>query len=177
MVTLTFCNWMIENSGELIAALIGATATIIAVVLTIRMESKQRRKDDITKAKPILINYFSIDKISQQKLPRYIFQSESDDTEKIYGSFKNTDNAIIFIDYIKTETKIYTNNRSVAIDKNIVFLLAIRGLKGETLKECKIYCHDIYGNKYLYNAEFRNEPEKYSKLSLVDNEPKIIKTS
>lgn len=59
----------------------------------------------------------------------------------------------------------------VAVDKNTVFEIKLCGLEGETMKECILFCHDIYGNKFVYNASFTNDSWQFNMISLIDGEP------
>lgn len=163
-----------ESYATLVAALIGVFGALLGVVITLLFENYRRRKERIDKAKPILINYIHND--ASKKLMGYAFKSDSTDNKHIIGCFKNTDNGVLFLDYVETETKKYFYRNNSAVDKNFVFLLGLYGLSGETLKKCTIYCHDVYGTSYKYNAKFRlNSPDNFNRIILIDSEPERVK--
>ena len=165
---------MNESNATLVSALIGVFGALLGVVITLLFENYRRRKEQIDKAKPILINYIHND--DSKKLMGYAFKSDSTDNNHIIGCFKNTDNGVLFLDYVETETKKYYYKNNSAVDKNSVFLLGLYGLSGETLKKCTIYCHDIYGTSYKYNAKFTpDSPGIFNKITLIDSEPQRIK--
>lgn len=164
---------MHESNATLVAALIGVFGALLGVLITMFIENHRRRKELTEKAKPIVITFLHTD--SSKTLTGYIFQSDSTDNDKIMGTFKNTDNGILFIDYIKTETKKYSYYRVVAIEKNTTFIITLKGLSGETLKKCDIYCHDIYGTPYIYRAAFTQKAGKFNDITLIDSEPKKTK--
>lgn len=151
----------------ILSVLIGGLLTLLGVGITLKYETKKRKEEQIDKAKPIIINYMSdvIDK--NQYTPRYIFSNDEETVGKeITGIFKNTDNGILFFEYIETETKKYYPQQSSAVDKNTVFYLTLNIVIGETLKKCIFHCHDILGTKYYYEASFCFECEKQSKLKV-----------
>ena len=150
-------------------ALLGGVLTFIGTLITFRHESKIRRKENIEKAKPIIINYM-FHQAPNEKLPKYIFEAEEKDdgSNVIIGILKNTDNGLLFFDYIKTENKIYYPKHSSTVDKNTVFYILLSNIEHESLKECNIYCHDIFNNNYYYRAHFALESETQSQI-VIDN--------
>lgn len=163
-----------ESYATLVAAIIGVFGALLGVAITFMIENHRRRKELVDKAKPIMINYLNTETLTSRTRTPYLFVSDGKSKESINGTFKNTDNGILFLDYIKTETKTYMPKHVVAIDKNTVFEIMLRGLQGETLKECKFYCHDIYGNKYYYNALFTTDLWQFNQISILDGEPTRI---
>ena len=148
-------NWLYQNSAVLIAALIGVFGALAGVITTAVIENKRRRKELVDKAKPIIINC-PINAIKDRvHVPRYAFLNSDDKgVDSFYGFYKNTDNGIVFLDSIETETKKYLPQRNSAVDKNSTFIIELSIVEGETLKKCRIHCHDIFGNKYYYDAEY-----------------------
>lgn len=164
---------MPESNATLVAALIGVFSALLVLVITLIIENRRRRKELIDKAKPIIITYLHTD--SSKVLSGYVFQSDSTDNNIIIGTFKNTDNGILFIDYVKTETKKYSYYRVVAVEKKTIFQIALKGISGETLKKCDIYCHDIYGTPYIYRAAFTQKAGKFNDITLIDSEPQRVR--
>jgi hypothetical protein len=158
-------NWITDVIMPLSSAFIGGLLALIGVGITLNHEKKERKKEQLDKAKPIIINYMlhAVDK--NQPIPKYIFSNQKTEGGKnITGIFKNTDNGILFFDYIETETKIYHPKHSSAVDKNTVFYVIIDIVSGETLKKCIFHCHDIFGTKYCYEASFCFESGRQSEL-------------
>lgn len=148
-------NWITDVVVPLGSALIGGTLALIGVLITLSREKKELKNERIEKAKPVLINYPD-DTIDRSKLmPSFVFKASEGDTRgTLTGVFKNTDNGIAFIDCVKTETKVYTPVNNATIDKNTIFYIRLANIAGETMKECNILCHDIYGTEYCYKAHF-----------------------
>ncbi len=159
-------QWLINNS----AALIGVIGALLGVLITVFIENRRRRKELFDSVKPILINYMRHQIEGEIIKSKYLFVSEGDDSRDITGVFKNTANGILFFDCIKTETKIYRPKYSATVDKDTAFCLIIRNIEGESLRECRIYCHDIFGTPYYYNAHFTFSG-KESQIVLVNELP------
>lgn len=164
-------SWLTDNSGILVAELIGAVGTIIAVVITIKHENRRRRKELVYKAKPILINY-SYSLVDNKDYLELVFESKDGSCDGyLMGSFKNTDNGILFLDYIETETKVYYPKLLSVVDKNTPFSIVLSNIGGETLKKCSIICHDIYENRYRFNAFFDCTKDIHDQIILKNYEP------
>lgn len=170
-------SWLTDNSGILVAELIGAVGTIIAVVITIKHENRQRREDLVSMAKPIIINYLN-DTVIGNPLPTFVFQSDTLDSDEIIGSFKNTDNGILFLDHIDIGSKRYNPKEFAVVDKNTTFSVLLQGTGGASFdNSIKLYCHDIFGNQYWYRCEIANTTNKYNDLILSDGKPQTSKGS
>lgn len=158
-------NWITDVIMPLLSAFIGGLLALVGVLITLNHEKKERKKEQLDKAKPIIINYMvhAIDK--NHPAPKYIFLNNKNTVGKdVIGIFKNTDSGILFFDYIETETKKYYPQHSSAVDKNTVFSVSIRIVNGETLKKCIFHCHDVFGTKYYYEASFCFEIGRQSEL-------------
>lgn len=169
--------WLYENSGALVSSIIGAVATIIVVVLTIRNGNKHRKEDLIAQAKPIVINYDATQIDNYKSITQVMFEfDQADNDEKtgnVCGTFKNTDNGVLFIDCFKTESKKYLPTTVATIDKNTIFQIYVKIVRGETLKGMTVYCHDIYGNKYKYDVVYK--PESFENIfELTNGEPILV---
>lgn len=178
-------EWIIYVLIPLISAIIGGGLTLAGVVVTINWETKQKKQEEIEKVKPIIINYDYAAIESNERFPIFNFYAVDDSvkTEHVFDClFKNTDNGILFFDYIESERKKYLTFDGAAVDKNTVFCVIIRNIIGESLKGFKIYCHDILGNEYYYEAKYNPKhrsngdliigtitPVKKSKLKIRKN--------
>lgn len=159
-------HWINSNS----AALVGVIGTLLGVLIAACIENMRRRKELVNRVKPILINYMRHQIEGEKIVSKYLFVSEGDDSKDITGVFKNTANGILFFDCIITDTKIYLPKYSATVDKDTAFYLILRNIEGESLKKCQIYCHDILGTQYYYNAHF-NFSGKESQIVLDDEIP------
>ena len=158
-------NWIADVIMPLSSAVVGGLLALIGVYITLKREQKKRKEEQIEKAKPIIINYMLHAVDNKHPYPKYIFSNTEKTTDKdITGIFKNTDNGILFFDYIETETKKYYPQHSSAVDRNTVFFVSIKIVNGETFKKCIFHCHDIFGTKYYYEASFCFESGRQSEL-------------
>ena len=158
-------NWLTGVFVPLLTTVLGAVVSLLGVIITLRNEQKALKKERIEKLKPILINYTCDFAGNESVIPKYKFVSDGEKVVKtITGVFKNTDNGILIFDKIVTESKKYFPYDNFTVDKNTVFLLELDNIAGESLKSCRIYCRDILGNKYYYDAKFVFDPNKQSEL-------------
>ena len=128
-------DWFGQNSGALISALISVFGALLGVIIMLIVEGHRRKTEEKAKAKPIVINY-SLGHVMKKEegFPNYIFESEGDCEATITGVFKNTDNGILFIDFIDTENKRYCSKHPVVVDKNTIFHITLSGVNGDSLK-------------------------------------------
>ena len=89
------------------------------------------------------------------------------------GYFKNSDNSVVFLDYVKTETKEYwpIEKSTIAIDKGEYFSILLSNIAGETLKDCTIICHDIFENSYQFRAKFTIDEKLHNDIILENSLP------
>ena len=166
-------QWIIQNSATVFSALVGVFGALVGVIISTIIENKRRRKEEIAKAKPIIINYNPYQISNQKSTTKIFFSSDGkkDDSISIVSTFKNTDNGIAFFDVIETETKKYYPRDNSTVDKNTVFYIFLTNIEGESLKKCMIHCHDIFGTPYCYVAEFRFNQTKDSQIHLISDTP------
>ena len=89
-----------------------------------------------------------------------------DDKEgQIFGVIKNTDNAVLIIDNVSVNDKIYKSLYGDVVYKNQIFNLYIN-VSEKINKDDEIIftVKDIMNNKYKYRIETKNEDEKYSEI-------------
>lgn len=169
-------NWIRDIMMPLLSALIGGFLALLGVFLTLRHEQKERKAEQVDKAKPIVINYMShaIDK--NTSIPKLRFVADKDSKgHMVTGVFKNTDNGILFFDYIETEKHRYYPQHSSAVDKNTVFIVFLEIVNGETFQNCIFYCHDIFETQYYYEASFCFESGRQSELLIGNIQKRCIK--
>lgn len=171
-------DWIIYVLIPLITALIGG---LVGVIFTIKWENQQKEKEKIDNAKPIIINYMGHQAQDNSRVARYFFESKDDtiygniNRQTIYGVFKNTNNGILFIDYIETGVKEYYPFSNATVDRNTAFYIVLQRIYGETLTKCIIHCHDIYNTAYCYNAHFCFDDSTQSQIIIDDNQPVLLK--
>ena len=162
-------NWITDVIMPLLSAFIGGILALLGVIVSLKHENNKNKEERLDKAKPIVINYMSMAVDRSIPTPRYILASDEQLTNiEITGVFKNTDNGILFIDYIKTERKKYYPCHSSTVDKNTVFYIKLNVNEGENMKDCALYCHDIFGTRYYYEITFCFEPGRQSEM-LIGN--------
>ena len=160
-------NWITDVLMPLLSAVIGGFLALFGVFLTLRHEQKERKAEQVDKAKPIVINYMShaIDRTAPSPKLRFVADKDSKG-HMVTGVFKNTDNGILFFDYIETEKHRYYPQHSSAVDKNTVFFVFLEIVNGETFQNCTFYCHDIFGTQYYYEASFCSESGRQGELMI-----------
>ena len=157
----------------LVSALIGGGLTLVGVRATIKHGDKIRNDDHEretkVQAKPILINY-PPEQASVTHSTTFSFSApvNSIKTHSLRALVKNTDNGILFLDSFESEDKQYLPQCNSAVDKNEAFIIVLHVPKGETLTKWRIHCHDIYGTKYYYDAEYGQDNDKQQRI-LIGN--------
>ena len=164
------CEKIIEflaNHESLTGAILGALISFCGTITVLKYELKKHKAERMEKIKPILINYKCANGQERESLPKYVFSSENDGhNSMLSGVFKNTDNGIVFIDNICSNGKIFEPKYNATIDKNTTFLIEIENIHGTSFNECKLYCHDIMGNKYYYNLSLEPNYNRQDKLKI-----------
>ncbi len=165
-------NWVTDIIMPLSSAFIGGLLALLGVYLTLAHDRKERNVERIDKAKPILVNSVAHVLRDVEGVPKLLCRSEGETSKKtVFGCFKNTDNGILFIDNITTETKTYIPENCSTIDKDTHFYLIFYIVNGETLKTCRINCHDIFGKKYYYDGVFDLTPGSENQIVIGNIQP------
>lgn len=168
-------EWIIKNAPVLVASIIGVIGALLGVIISSAIENKRRRKEAKDRAKPILINCMEYQSLNKHDIAIFVFESEDESSATVKGVFKNTDNGILLFDYIETETKKYYPVQGSAVGKNEMFVIILQGIANETLKKCRIYCHDIYGIRYFYDAKFLFDSDVHSEIIIQNEVPIEVK--
>lgn len=139
------------------SALFGGGLTLLGVWLTIRDQSKKEETARKAAARPWI---FSCEEYIPQDKKTYFMVPDSDDSEDMFiaGNIKNTDNGILILDCVESETVRYTPDGDNVVDKNSAIELVIH-LKNrvETLKGLHLYIKDVYGNRYCYKMTLNGD--------------------
>ncbi len=146
-------EWITYIIIPLISAFIGGGLTLAGVIVTIKWETKNKEQEAIEKVKPIIINTNWETITNDSEYTNYEFTNGSSGNIDVIGYFKNTDNGILFIDYIQSDFCTYKPVYNATIDKNSFFTIHMRVQQGETFKYFDIYCRDVLGNKYCYGTD------------------------
>ncbi len=164
-------EWITYILIPLISALIGGGLTLAGVIVTIKWEAKQKKQEEIEKVKPIIICVEEQSIKRDEKIYDCEFYSNGDSDETLCGVFKNTDNGILFLDMLESELKTYRPHRVITVDKNTYFRIILINVIGESLEELKLYCHDIFGNKYIYEMDSSFEPIESNNVVIKELQP------
>ena len=148
-------SWITDVSTPLAASVIGGLLTLKGAKMTLNNANKAMAQERREKVKPVLINYTCTCIDEERVLPKFVFKSDGEVTSiNIKGILKNADGGVVFIDKIVTEKTTYYPEANSTIDKNTAFVIELHNLSNETLKTCNIFCHDVLGYEYYYEAEF-----------------------
>ena len=174
------CKTMKDLFKDIIVALISSVVDAMFPLLrekkALKNEKKIIREERNEKLKPVLINYTSAFESEEKTMPKYIFESDGPKVDiNIKGIFKNTNCGITFLEKIVTETKTYLPKYNSTIDTNTAFVVELHNRAGETLKFCQIFCHDILGNDYYYDAKIVYRADGNPKIE-IGNIHKVVKT-
>lgn len=167
-------DWFDQNSAALISACIGVIGALVVNIIMQAVQSRKRKQEVIDKAKPIVINC-AYSQINKSGVMYYHFVAEGQRIDNIVGVFKNTGNGILFIDYIDTGYGKYYPVQNSTVDKDTEFCIVVEMVNKQTLDEkLVIYCHDIFGTKYYFDAHFDFEIGSNSQIVIDDSMPKPI---
>lgn len=134
----------------LCSALLGGGLTLFGVWLTIK---DQRKKEEVARKAAVRPWIFSCEEYIPQDKNIYSMVPDSYGTENMFiaGNIKNTDNGILILNCVESETARYIPDGDYVVDKNSAIELVIH-LKNrvETLKRLHLYIKYVYGNRYCY---------------------------
>ncbi len=152
----------------IVSAFVGGGLTLIGVLITITFENKKRKEEIRLANKPLFYIIDPYQTYDQEKTSEFAFFPEFD--EKTTGwrtlIFKNTDNAILILDYLKINGKNFFPKNGNVVDKNTVFIIYVHN-NGDVFEknenEIVFGIKDSLKNKYMYNLEYTNERGKILK--------------
>ena len=162
------CNEIIKDIIiPIVSAVIGGLCTFLGVFLTILHEKKKEKEERLLSNKPL---FYRLDLRQEYEAKSSVDfclgVGNFDDKEgQIFGVIKNTDNAVLIIDNVSVNDKIYKSLYGDVVDKNQIFNLYIN-VSEKINKDDEIIftVKDIMNNKYKYRIETKNEDEKYSEI-------------
>ena len=135
-----------------ICALISGILTIIGVGLTIKHENKKSKHVLKLSNKPIFYRIDPNQEYNYKIAHDYQFNFYSNKKLKdICGIFKNTDNAILFLNYISVDGNKYFPSFGNVIDKNEIFNIYVCSeIDVSSKSEVIMSIYDILNNEYKY---------------------------
>lgn len=101
----------------------------------------------------------------QNSIDYYMCENTKNTQYKLYGIFKNTENALIILDYVTVNNKKYFPRYGNVIDKDKIVNLYV--FIDDNLKandEVILSIKDVLDNQYKYRIEFEVDYNKNSSL-------------
>lgn len=140
--------------GPILCSIIGGICTVIGVYLTIRYEKNKEKNELKEKNKPLFYRLDSMQDYDYKSAAEYILGTPKKYRFKIQGIFKNTEKALMIIDYLLVNDKKYYPINGDVVDKNKIFYLdAYFEEDIDTINELILFIKDIYDNQYKYKLE------------------------
>ena len=144
---------------SIISAFIGGSLTLIGVIITIHFENKKKKEELIIANKPL---FYAINPMQAYDYKNAIDYNLSAKDNifldgKILFIFKNTDKAIMIINYLSINGKKYYPINGNVVDKNTTFNLIIHSLcdpLDNEKNEIILSVNDSLNNIYLYNLDY-----------------------
>ena len=138
----------------ILASLICGAFTCIGVMITIIYENRKRKEERRLQNKPLFyrLDYRQGSYDYKETIDYYLGVDNSDKKEgQIDGTIKNTDNAILIIEGVSVNGKIYKSLFGNVVDKNQVFYLCVNvSEKLNKDDEIIFIVKDILENEYRY---------------------------
>lgn len=140
--------------GPILCSVIGGMSTVIGVYLTIRYEKNKEKKELKERIKPLFYRLDSRQDYDYKSAIEYVLGTPKKYRFKMQGIFKNTEKALMIIDYLLVNDKKYYPINGDVVDKNMIFYLdAFFEEDLDTINELILFIKDIYDNKYKYKLE------------------------
>lgn len=151
----------------IISAIIGGLCTFLGVFMTIRHEKRKEKEERLLANKPLFYRLDLRQEYEYKSAVDFCLGVGNFDEKEgqIFGVIKNTDNAVLIIDGVSINGKLYKSLYGDVVDKNQIFNLYIN-VSEKINKEDEIIfvVKDIMENKYEYRVETRYKDEKYSEI-------------
>ena len=153
------CETLKDVIIPILASIIGGLFTFIGVYMTIQHEKKKEQEERKLQNKPL---FYRLDPRQEYEYKEavdfYLGVGNFDNKAgQIYGVIKNTDNAILVIEWVSVNGKIYKSLFGNVVDKNQIFNLFVNV---EVIFKIK----DIMNNQYDYKVDIKYKDEKYCEI-------------
>ena len=154
----------------IVSAIIGGLFTVGGVYLTIRHERKKEKERIVLANKPLICRLDPMQQYDYKSAVEFdIEEPGEEDKGKIFGIIKNTDKAILIIDGVSVNGKLYKPRYGNVVDKNQIFYLRI--YVSETIKETDdvlFIIKDIMENTYKYKLEIKSDKKEAEIIGLKE---------
>lgn len=159
-----------ENTGNLqniittiVAALYGGLLTLVGVAWTIKHSDKQKRADELAKAKPLFTYNFICDKnisvhkqkiclVDDDKIPETVKDVRLSQGTESYIEFENSANSTFTIKRFYFDKGWHTvSANNVVLPNNT---LSVQLYRKDIIEHPVMEIEDIYGRKFYYDLKF-----------------------
>lgn len=149
----------------IIASVIGGLFTVWGVYLTIKYEKEKEKEEKILSHKPLICRLDPMQQYDAKDTVDFRLEdSNSEEKRKIFGVIKNTDNAILLIEGVSVNGKLYKSVYGNVVDKNQIFNLYVYvSEKINESDEVLFIIKDIMDNIYKYKLEIKCD-DNYSEI-------------
>lgn len=162
---MNICELLKDIMVPIIASIIGGCFTVGGVYLSIKYEKQKEKEEKILSHKPLI---YRLDPMQQYEYKAAVdFRLggfEAEENWELWGIIKNTDNAILIIDGVAINGKIYKPKFGNVVDKNQIFNLYVYvNEKINESDEVIFILKDIMDTTYKYKLDIKNDDE-YSEI-------------
>ncbi len=160
------CNEILKDIIiPIIASVIGGLFTVWGVYLTIKYEKEKEKEEKILSHKPLICRLDPMQQYDAKDTVDFRLEDyNSEENGKIFGVIKNTDNAILLIEGVSVNGKLYKSVYGNVVDKNQIFNLYVYvSEKINESDEVLFIIKDIMDNIYKYKLEIKCD-DNYSEI-------------
>ena len=161
------CETLKDVIIPILASIVGGLFTFIGVYMTIQHEKKKEQEERKLQNKPL---FYRLDPRQEYEYKEavdfYLGVGNFDNKAgQIYGVIKNTDNAILVIEGVSVNGKIYKSLFGNVVDKNQIFNLFVNVSNSLNDNDEVIFkIKDIMNNQYDYKVDIKYKDEKYCEI-------------
>ena len=151
----------------IVSAIIGGLFTFLGVFITIKHEKKKEKEEERLANKPLFYRLDLRQEYDYNKAVDFCLGvgNFDDKAGQIFGVIKNTDNAILIIEGVSVNNKLYKSLYGNVIDKNqIVNVYVNVSKKLDESDEIIFIIKDIMENEYKYKVEVQYKDSEYSEM-------------
>ena len=151
----------------IVSAIIGGLFTFLGVFITIKHEKKKEKEEERLANKPLFYRLDLRQEYDYNKAVDFCLGvgNFDDKAGQIFEKKKNTDNAILIIEGVSVNNKLYKSLYGNVIDKNqIVNVYVNVSKKLDESDEIIFIIKDIMENEYKYKVEVQYKDSEYSEM-------------
>lgn len=159
------CELLKDIIIPIVASIIGGLFTVFGVYLTIKYEKQKDKEEKILSHKPLICRLDPMQQYDYKDTEDFqLTDCDMEEKGKIFGVIKNTDNAILLIEGVSVNGKLYKPVYGNVVDKNKIFNLYVHvNEKISKNDELIFIVKDIMENEYKYKLEI-NYDDKCSEI-------------